>query len=73
MDNEYVQFGKYKGLTFRQTLDKDVSYCEYIAKCPTNDKTKKFQDFVLIELPTKKKQILKDRIDALMEELRKIP
>ena len=71
MDNEYVQFGKYKGLTFRQVLDKDVSYCEFIARCPTNDRTRQFQDYVIIELPGKKKQLLKDRISALTEELKK--
>ena len=65
-----ILFGKYNGLTFQQLLKKDISYCEYIAACPTNDKTQKFKEYVISELPQRRKDILKAQIQALQDELK---
>lgn len=71
MNSDNILFGKYKGLTFRQVLDKDLSYCQYIASCPANQLTEKFQAFVLLEMPSKKKEMIKKQIEKLTLELQK--
>jgi hypothetical protein len=43
-----ITFGtRYTGLTFEQVLAKDLAYCEFIHKCPSNEKTAKFKQYLI--------------------------
>lgn len=70
MDNEIVQFGKYQGLTFKQALDKDVPYAEWMERMQPNLKTEKYIEYVKLELPAKKREILKKKIEEMSAKLK---
>lgn len=42
-EKNIVKFGKYRGCSYREVLDKDVSYCEWIKT--TESKNKEFNEF----------------------------
>lgn len=46
MDNLIINFGKYDGLTFKQTLDKDINYCIWLNDKPANSKTNEFKHYL---------------------------
>jgi len=69
MDNEIVQFGKYQGITFKQALDRDVPYAEWMERMQPNLKTEKFIEYIKLELPAKKRAVLKKKIEAMTNKL----
>lgn len=73
MSSTIINFGKYKGLSFKQVLDKDVNYCEFILRCPPGERTESFAKYLALEMPAKNKQVIQDQIDILKEKLRTLP
>ena len=42
-----INFGtKYQGYPYEVVLEKDLSYCEFIHRCPSNEKTAHFKKFI---------------------------
>jgi hypothetical protein len=67
-----LTFGKYRGYNFKQLLDKDVPYCEYIMRSPENERIEELQKYLFLKFPKKKKQMLQLQVDKLLQEIKNL-
>lgn len=63
-----ITFGKHSGMDYEIILNKDISYCEFIHRCPENDKTKEFKDWLSLNI----ERGIKNAQDKKLESLRKL-
>lgn len=74
-ENNIILFGKYQGLSFKQILEKDINYCEFVNRCNPNDKTKEFKMYLNENLENQKIKNKQDKIKKLLNnetEIKKV-
>lgn len=62
--SQIINFGRNLGATFEQCLMKDLPYCQFIDRCPENDKIKEFKDWLKVNLPRGVEADQKKRFEA---------
>lgn len=49
-NDSIINFGRNLGATYEQCLMKDITWCEFIDRCPSNDKIAAFKDWLKVHL-----------------------
>lgn len=57
-----INFGtKYQGCTYEDVLNRDLSYCDFIHRCPSNERTCHFKNWLIDNIDAAKKKKIRRR------------